>query len=125
VILERDMVGKTISHYRVVGKLGIGGVGVVYEAEDVRLGRRVALKFLPEELAGDAEATRRLAREAKTIASLNHPHICTIYEVDEHEGSAFIVMERLDGINLKLHMTRSALSTKEIAHIALQIAQAL
>ena len=119
------MIGKTISHYRVTGKLGIGGMGVVYEAEDTKLSRRVALKFLPEELAGDAEAARRLAREAQTIASLNHPHICTIYEIDEHEGSAFIVMERCEGINLKLHMARHELTTPEVVGIALQITQAL
>jgi serine/threonine protein kinase len=119
------MVGKTISHYRVTGKLGIGGMGVVYEAEDTKLSRRVSLKFLPEELAGDPEAARRLAREAQTIASLNHPHICTIYEVDEHEGSAFIVMERCDGVNLKLHMARHALTTPEVVRLALQMTQAL
>jgi len=119
------MVGKTISHYRVTGKLGIGGMGVVYEAEDTRLSRRVALKFLPEELAGDPEAARRLAREAQAIASLNHPHICTIYEIDEHEGAAFIVMERCEGINLKLHMARHQLTTAEVVSVALQIAQAL
>lgn len=119
------MIGKTISHYRVTGKLGIGGMGVVYEAEDMKLARRVALKFLPEELAGDAEAGRRLAREAQTIASLSHPHICTIYEIDEHEGAAFIVMERCDGSNLKLHMARNTLTTQEVVSIARQIAQAL
>ena len=119
------MIGRTISHYRVTGKLGIGGMGVVYEAEDTKLSRRVALKFLPEELAGDAEAARRLAREAQTIASLNHPHICTIYEIDEHEGAAFIVMERCEGINLKLHMARHELTTAEVVGVALQITQAL
>lgn len=119
------MIGKTISHYRVTGKLGVGGMGVVYEAEDTKLSRRVALKFLPEELAGDAEAARRLAREAQTIASLNHPHICTIYEIDEHEGAAFIVMERCDGVNLKLHMARNTLTTQEVVSIAMQVAEAL
>ena len=119
------MIGRTISHYRVTGKLGVGGMGVVYEAEDTRLGRRVALKFLPEELAGDPEATRRLKREAQTIAGLTHPHICTIYEIDEAEGSVFIVMERLDGANLKLHMARQALTTPEVVGIALQVTQAL
>jgi serine/threonine protein kinase len=119
------MVGKTISHYRVTGKLGIGGMGVVYEAEDTKLSRRVALKFLPEELAGDAEAARRLAREAQAIASLNHPHICTVYEIDEHEGATFIVMERCDGINLKLHMARHQLTTAEVVSVALQVTQAL
>jgi len=100
------MVGTTLSHYRIIGKLGIGGMGVVYEAEDIRLPRRVALKFLSQELAGDPEASRRLQREADTIALLNHPNICTIYEIDDHEASRFIAMERVNGVNLKLHMAR-------------------
>ena len=119
------MVGSTISHYRVTGKLGVGGMGIVYEGEDVRLGRPVALKFLPDELAGNAEAGRRLRREAQTIAGLNHPNICTVYEVDEHQGSAFIAMERVDGTNLKVHMARRALPTPEVVAIALQITEAL
>jgi eukaryotic-like serine/threonine-protein kinase len=119
------MIGSTISHYRVTGKLGVGGMGIVYEGEDVRLARPVALKFLPEELAGDPEAARRLQREAQTIAGLNHPNICTVYEVDEHEGSAFIAMERVEGTNLKVHMARKPLSTPEVIDIALQIADAL
>jgi serine/threonine protein kinase len=85
----------------------------------------VALKFLPQELAGDAEAARRLQREAKTLAGLNHPNICTVYEVGEHEGTAFIAMERVDGLNLKLHMTRRALGTPEVVDIALQVTAAL
>jgi len=119
------MVGTTLSHYRIIGKLGIGGMGVVYDAEDTRLPRHVALKFLPQELAGDPEAARRLQREAETIALLNHPNICTIFEIDEHEGSRFIAMERLDGINLKLHMARTSLSDANIIDIARQIAAAL
>ena len=120
------MIGKTVSHYRVIGKLGVGGMGVVYEAEDERLPRRVALKFLPEELAGDPDATRRLKREAEHIALLSHAHICTIYEIDEYEGRAFIAMERLDGLNLKVHMAkRKALETGEILQIAAQVADAL
>lgn len=119
------MVGTTLSHYRIVGKLGIGGMGVVYDAEDTRLPRRVALKFLPQELAGDPEASRRLQREAETIALLNHPNICTIFEIDEHEGGRFIAMERLDGINLKLHMARTTLSDDEIVGITRQVAAAL
>ena len=119
------MVGTTLSHYRIVGKLGIGGMGVVYEAEDTRLPRHVALKFLPHELAGDPDAARRLQREAETIALINHPNICTIFEIDEHEGSRFIAMERLEGINLKLHMARTSLSDANIIDIARQIAAAL
>ena len=119
------MLGKTVSHYRVVGKLGVGGMGVVYDAEDQRLRRRVALKFLPDELADDPDATRRFRREARTIALLNHPQICTVYEVDEHDGRTFIAMERLEGTNLKTFMARKTLDTAEIVDIALQIARAL
>ena len=119
------MLGKTVSHYRVVGKLGVGGMGVVYDAEDQRLRRRVALKFLPDELADDPDATRRFRREARTIALLNHPQICTVYEVDEHDGRTFIAMERLEGTNLKIFMARKTLDTAEIVDIALQIARAL
>ena len=119
------MIGRTVSHYRVVGKLGVGGMGVVYDAEDERLPRRVALKFLSEELADDPDATRRLRREAQTIALLNHPNICTIYDVDDHEGRPFIAMERLDGTTLKVYMARKTLETAEIADIATQIAEAL
>jgi len=119
------MIGATISHYRVTGRLGIGGMGIVYEGQDLRLSRPVALKFLPEELVGDSEAARRLEREARTVAGLNHPNICTVYEVDEHEGTAFIVMERVEGSNLKQHMALQALDTPEIVDIALQVTQAL
>ena len=100
-------------------------MGVVYDAEDQKLARKVALKFLPDELAGDPDATRRFRREAQTIALLNHPQICTIYEVDEHENRTFIAMERLEGSNLKTHMARKTLEMPEIIDIALQIAQAL
>jgi serine/threonine protein kinase len=109
----------------VIGKLGVGGMGVVYDAEDARLPRRVALKFLPDELADDPDATRRLEREAQTIALLNHPHICTIYEIDEHDGQSFIAMERLEGANLKVHMARKTLATAEVVRIALQVTDAL
>lgn len=119
------MIGKTIGHYRVVGKLGVGGMGVVYEAEDARLSRRVALKFLPEDLASDPDAARRFQREAQTIALLNHPHICTIYDVDEHDGRRFIAMERLEGMNLKAYMARKTIETTEIVDIALQVTDAL
>ena len=119
------MVGDRISHYRVIGKLGTGGMGIVYEAEDERLPRRVALKLLTDELAGNPDASRRLRREAEMIARLSHPNICTIYEIDEHDGRAFIAMERLEGLNLKAHMARLTLKTSEIVDIAIQIALAL
>ena len=119
------MLGTTISHYRITGKLGTGGMGVVYEGEDTRLHRKVALKFLPEELAGDPDAVRRFRREAETIATLNHAHICAVYDIDEHGGRAFIVMECVEGLNLKTYMSRRALTTQQIVEITLQIAGAL
>ncbi len=119
------MIGSTVSHYYVTGKLGVGGMGVVYEARDERLSRRVALKFLSDELAASSEATRRLRREAQILARLNHPNICTIYEIEEHEGKTFISMERLEGVNLKLHIARHTLDTREILAIAGQVADAL
>jgi serine/threonine protein kinase len=124
--ISDDMIGTTLSHYRIVDKLGVGGMGVVYEAEDTRLPRRVALKFLSQELVGDPEASRRLQREADIIARLNHPNICTIYEIDDHNGSRFIAMERINGVNLKLHMARrTTLPDQEIVDIARQVAMAL
>src|SRR5262249_33815188 len=100
-------------------------MGIVYEAEDTRLPRRVALKFLSDELAADPDAKRRLTREAHTIALLNHPNICTIYEIDEYDGRPFLVMERLSGLNLKAHMAKKTLETREVTDISLQITQAL
>jgi serine/threonine protein kinase len=119
------MIGLSIAHYRVTGKLGVGGMGVVYEAEDVRLPRKVALKFLSEELVNDPDAERRLQREAETIASLNHPNICTMYEIEQHDGQRFIAMERLDGSNLKLFMARQTLATPQIVDISRQVALGL
>jgi serine/threonine protein kinase len=119
------MLGAIISHYRVTGKLGTGGMGVVYEAEDVRLPRKVALKFLPEEMASDSNAVRRFRREAETIALLNHPQICTIYDIGDHDGRAFIAMECVDGVNLKTAMLRRTLETPQVVDIALQVSRAL
>lgn len=119
------MIGSTVSHYRITGRLGVGGMGVVYDAEDQRLSRRVALKFLSDQLATNPDATRRLRREAQTLAKLNHPNICTIYEIEEHDGKPFIAMERLEGTNLKVHIARRPLETSEVLNIAMQVAEAL
>jgi len=118
------MVGTTVSHYRVVRRLGEGGMGVVYEAEDLRLGRPVALKFLPDHLACDRSALERFQAEARAASSLNHPHICTIYDVDEAEGRPFIAMELLEGEPLRARLARP-LPVAAIVHIALQLAEAL
>ena len=119
------MIGSTVSHYKIIREIGRGGMGVVYEAEDLTLGRRVALKFLPRDMAPNAAALERFRNEARTASSINHENICTIYEISEHDGQPFIAMEMLEGESLGERLLSRPFTNDQLLDIAIQVADAL